>query len=461
VISIPTGRRCAGAVALAACLGVGAATPADQAIPPLVVLVTIDGLRGDYIGQADAYRLKLPHLRRLMREGARSERTLSVFPTLTGTAHTSLVTGTWAGKHRILGNNRFDPSAWSWDADNYDRQPPYASHAEVAVETLWSAARRRGVKTAAVGWPQVADGPTDYRISIAVGRTAAESRTRTHASASPGWIEAVEETLGAIAALDLRMADHVKALVAVEILKRFQPAFMAVHFTLTDSVQHAQGPGTLLALAAMEDADHNVGVLLDGLAAANLLDRATVIVTGDHGFLPMHTELAINLPLVEAGLIRRGAAGQVEWDAIVSPNRGLGSLYVRKEGPAGAAARARAALEGYARLHTGRFVILEREALDRFGADSGAVLGVEPAPGYVLDGRLTPPFAQPHGRAAGHGYRPDTPGMETGLVLWGSRIRAGVVLPQTRTIDVAPTIALLLGLELPAADGQALAGVLR
>src|SRR5512140_2280042 len=80
-----------------------------------VVLVTIDGMRGDYLGAADSYHLNIPTLRRLMRDGAVSPRTISVFPTLTGTAHTALVTGTGAMKHGILGNNKFAPEVWAWE----------------------------------------------------------------------------------------------------------------------------------------------------------------------------------------------------------------------------------------------------------------------------------------------------------------------------------------------------------
>ena len=69
--------------------------------------------------------------------------------------------------------------------------------------------------------------------------------------------------------------------------------------------------------------------------------------------------------------------------------------------------------------------------------------------------------AEPHSRAAGHGYRPDTPGMETGFIAWGARARAGWVLPVTNTIDVAPTIAAILGLDLPDADGKPIVGVFK
>ncbi len=427
-----------------------------------VVLVTIDGMRGDYLGRADDYHLNIPNLRRLIREGSFSPRTLSVFPTLTGTAHTALVTGTGAMKHGILGNNKFDPTKWVYpneNPENYDAQPPYRDHADIRATTLWAAARAKGLKTAAIGWPQTTGSPIDYRIDIIVAATGAESHRRIAASASGAWLDKVEARLGPLQAVDLRMADHVKALVAGEILKQFAPSLLAVHFSLTDSAQHANGPLTPAAFAALEETDQNIGALVAGIRSANLADTTTLIVTGDHGFLPMHTELAINLPLVEAGLITRGADGHPAWTAIVAPNRGLGSLYVTDRAPA-TLALAREALEKYMTRYPNRFRILERAELDRLAADKDALLGIEPTPGYVLDARLSPPFAQPHSRAAGHGYRPDTPGMETAIIVWGAGARAGSVLPVTNTIDVAPTIAMLLGLTLPEADGAPIVGAL-
>jgi arylsulfatase A-like enzyme len=429
-----------------------------------VVLITIDGMRGDYLGSADQYQLKIPNLRRLMHDGSYSPRTLSVFPTLTGTAHTALVTGTGALKHGILGNNKFDPLTWIYredNPDNYDLQPPFRDHADIKVGTLWAAAHANGLQTAAINWPQTAGGPIDYRIDIAAAATGAESHQRIVRGASTsaaGWLDRVEQKLGPLQAVDARMADHLKALVAIEVLKQFKPSLTAIHFSLTDTVQHASGPLTPAAFAAIEETDLNIGDVIEGISAAGLAASTTVIVTGDHGFLPMHTELAINLPLIEAGLITKGADGHPSWTAIVAANRGLGSLYV-KDKSAATLAKARQALEKYAALYPRRFRIIDRAELDQWSADREAMLGVEPTPGYVLDARLAAPFAQPHSRAAGHGYRPDRPGMETGLIAYGARVRAGWVLPTTNTIDVAPTIAAILGLQLPDADGKPIVGV--
>ena len=38
--------------------------------------------------------------------------------------------------------------------------------------------------------------------------------------------------------------------------------------------------------------------------------------------------VVLDLPLVKVGLITRGADGHPSWTAIITPNRGLGALYV-------------------------------------------------------------------------------------------------------------------------------------
>ena len=47
-----------------------------------------------------------------------------------------------------------------------------------------------------------------------------------------------------------------------------------------------------------------------------------------------------------------------------------------------------------------------------------------------------------------------------GFVAWGAGIRPGIEIPFMRQIDVAPTVAALLRLELPETDGRVLIGAL-
>jgi hypothetical protein len=56
----------------------------------------------------------------------------------------------------------------------------------------------------------------------------------------------------------------------------------------------------------------------------------------------------------------------------------------------------------------------------------------------------------------GHGYFPDHPSMFPGLVLSGAGVAIGRTMGHVRNIDVAPTIAALLGVEFPSAKGRVL-----
>src|SRR5437763_11791658 len=72
---------------------------------PLVV-ISVDGLDNRYLAQPDQMGLKIPHLRRLMREGQYAKGVTGVVPTVTWPSHTSMITGVDPVKHGILGNWR-------------------------------------------------------------------------------------------------------------------------------------------------------------------------------------------------------------------------------------------------------------------------------------------------------------------------------------------------------------------
>jgi predicted AlkP superfamily pyrophosphatase or phosphodiesterase len=64
-------------------------------------------------------------------------------------------------------------------------------------------------------------------------------------------------------------------------------------------------------------------------------------------------------------------------------------------------------------------------------------------------------------KAGTHGFLPDQPDMLGTLVMWGYGIKPGTNLGRVQSLDVAPTMAELLGVKLPTADGKALMKALR
>ena len=55
-----------------------------------------------------------------------------------------------------------------------------------------------------------------------------------------------------------------------------------------------------------------------------------------------------------------------------------------------------------------------------------------------------------------HGYLPDQPDMLGTLIMSGYGVKKGATLGKISNLDVAPTMARLLGVEMPTADGRVL-----
>jgi len=53
-----------------------------------------------------------------------------------------------------------------------------------------------------------------------------------------------------------------------------------------------------------------------------------------------------------------------------------------------------------------------------------------------------------------HGQLPTRPGLQTGFLAEGAGIRAGVVIDRMKLVDIAPTVAALLNLDLDDVDGR-------
>src|SRR5262245_61421718 len=99
------------------------------------VLLSIDGLKPDYIRDADKHGFKVPNLRRLLNEGAHASGVRGVLPTVTYPSHATMVTGVAPARHGIYYNTSFDPmnknqTGWQWYAE------------DIRVETLWHAAAK-------------------------------------------------------------------------------------------------------------------------------------------------------------------------------------------------------------------------------------------------------------------------------------------------------------------------------
>jgi predicted AlkP superfamily pyrophosphatase or phosphodiesterase len=436
-----------------------------------VLMISIDGLRPEYVLQADRYGLKIPTLRRFMASGTYADGVISVVPSVTYPTHTTLVTGVWPIEHGIHGNVRFDPFG-----KNFDEWYWYAS--EIKSPTLWEAARKAGKVTASVSWPVTVDAkwinyavPEFWQAKMPQNLKLLES-----ISNPPGWLGGVESSAGldeqtTAAAFEagrnrsnseFLAADEIRTKVALKILADEKPGFMTVHLGSLDHIEHTTGPFSTESNGAVELLDG----MIDRLSRAALAnDPSTVIaVVSDHGFIRVQHHINLAVPFIEEGLMKlKIVSGSTErpeissWDAEPWPNGGSAAVMLRDPKDEALRTRVRNLLKKMKDDPAYDIArVIEQPELSALGGFPEAAFLVEMNPGADVGINLTGPVASPTSGTGAHGYLPDRPEMRASFFIVGPGIAAGRNLGLIDMRQVAPTIAMVLGVNLPSAKAEKL-----
>jgi predicted AlkP superfamily pyrophosphatase or phosphodiesterase len=431
-----------------------AAPPASTPEPPgpirHVIVITIDGLMPDSYRQPDAHGLKIPTLRRLVAEGASSSGALSVFPSVTYPAHTSMATGVIPRRHGIVSNRDLDPLQ-----ENPDGWRRFAE--DVAVPRVWDVASAAGYRTALIEWPVTVGARATFIVPDARSRTPNDLKLM-RALSTPGLFPAVA---AAYPNFDARfrpgdISDEGGTDIAVHVLVTGKPHLTFLHIFDVDGAQHEHGIWSDEARAAIENADRQIGRLLEATERADIAGATALVVASDHGFAPVTRCVNPNTLLANAGLLERGGQGRVrDWQAVVHANGGSAYVYTRRPGDAQLEAAVLKVLEDEQRAgRSGIARIIRREEIDAIGGDPQAFLALEAELGAFFGGDLERYETVPSLRGM-HGYDPGRPEMKASLILFGPTIAHGE-LASARLVDIAPTVASWLGLELAGVDGKPL-----
>lgn len=430
----------AGVAAASMALPAGAVAPARHHI----VLISIDGLRPDFYLSA-AYAA--PTLRALATTGSHARAAEPVFPSVTYPNHAAIVTGVRPARHGVLFNTRFEPSG--------ERGRWYEEAGDLRAPPLWEWVRAAGLTTASVSWPSTLDAKIDLLLPERDYYARRQPLDVLTKAVTPGLFERTgvapaEAIFKDVVAWDAFLADTAAALI-----RGARPHLLLLHLVQTDVFQHRHGRDADEVKRAVARIDTHVASILAAVRAAGIEDGTTVIVTGDHGFQDATQAVFPNRVLARAGL--RGCPTRGEsWRATVHVAGAAAAVFVNPRDDAEAARAAEAALRAEA---ADRYSIVSRAELDALGAMAGAAFAVEAAPGYAIGGACARSLtrASPGGT---HGFLPSRPTMATGFIANGAGIRAGVTLDSMRLIDVAPTVARLLGVAAPAVEGRVLAEIL-
>ena len=346
---------------LVAAVGCATTTPQSSQHPPeatvkpghRVIMFVWDGMRPDSISETDT-----PHLSALAKRGSYFADNHSSYPTFTMMNAAAFATGAFSGKSGFYGNTVYRPGAPARTSggDEIDLNEPVftedygilkqldANQDEhlILIGTLFQAAQKAGLKTAAVGKTGPAflqdyksggvtiDEKAVFPLEFARELQAAHiALPATTAFAYPGGAVKLAPDNGdpTFQPGTKRLADHVtpdpsdhsgapptasnKYLMSVYldyILPQKKPDLSVVWLRNPDTTEHAYGVGAPNYHLALKAQDELLGKLQDKLVELGLEKTTDLIVVSDHG----HSTVSGPLDLFPLRKVENGKIGEVD-----------------------------------------------------------------------------------------------------------------------------------------------------
>jgi len=393
-------RMLAGLMLLALAGCTHAPTAAQQ---PLVILVSIDGFRADYLDRG-----LTPNIAALAAQGVRAQAMRPAFPSVTFPNHYTLVTGLYPDHHGLVNNTMEDPAipgpaftvANSHDERWWDEATP-----------IWITAEHQGLRAATMFWPG-SDVPIHGTLPDRFVRFDKTVTPDRRTDTVLGWLDLPPEQ---------------------------RPQFVTLYFDQVDSAGHAAGPDSDAVNKALQLVDAAIGRLVDGLRQRSLFERANLILVADHGMEANFPDRVVYLDdLIDPKTVHVEATGVV--------------TGLRAE-PGHEAAVEQALLKPHPHMQCWRKG--EIPARLHYGGNPRVpALLCLAEPGWAI---WTHDFiaSLKGGFVYGmHGYDPADPAMNALFVAEGPALRQGMVHPAFDNVDVYPLLTRLLAIKPEPNDGK-------
>ncbi len=383
--------------------------------PEHVILVDWDGFDPGYLGRAPT-----PNIDSLAGRGSLSVAD-GVYPTISNPSRASMSTGAYPEKHGNAAHFFDDEAGEAVGETRF-----------LAAETITEALAAEGRTTAAVQWYMVHDHGASYGDP-------------EHLYVQPGGLFERRVDV-AVEILNQRPVDSGGASVAVPKV----PDFLAVYGPDLDAFGHLEGPESPNIGSLVAQLDRQLGRIVQAARDVGIYERTAFILTSDHGMTGWERSfsdgfvatpgLGRGVELVAAG---RSAAPDTEVVVVKSGGRIMDVTLRGRSRTPERLAEVRRVLEGLPQI--GRVL---------GAADLEALRASDKLGDFVVEAREPWGFglAEPEGGMSRGGHGSTQEG-RVPLLISGAGVRTGAASRDARLVDVAPTIAALMGAR-PPADAQ-------
>ncbi|MFC6646710.1 alkaline phosphatase family protein [Granulicella cerasi] len=422
-----------GWVAQAALLAGAVAAGAQTRAQHKVVVISLDAFGAESLHDP---MLPAPTLHAMMRDGAYARAMNPINPSVTWPNHTAMVTGVNASKHHLLVNGLIVDQ-------RTDKAPSSVAHTPksvlVAVPTVYDAAHAAGLTTAEVDWVAIekADGIT-WRFT---------EYTEPHGEIEQDLVQQGTITEGELAHWhkgSQAWRDRMYTAAARDIIRKHHPDLLLVHLLSLDSIEHKTGWGNDSGINTIAFLDDRVKEIVDAVRDAGDLAHTTFLVVSDHGQMSVQKFVDPNDVLIKAGLQGPGVANPA-----FALNDGGFALVYQKHATPDSAAQLKKLFTGSEGI---RSALLPEEAAKEGWPTPAQTDQAGDLLLYAANGFAFGPAREKNKGA--HGYPNTEPLMKSIFIASGAGVAKRGEIPEFNNIDIAPTIARLLGIEMKNVDGK-------
>jgi predicted AlkP superfamily pyrophosphatase or phosphodiesterase len=361
---------------------------------PYVVLISIDGLRSDFVEKYHATALQA-----YGKSGIVANYMTSVFPSLTFPNHYSIVTGLYPAHHGLVDNTFFDEKANA--TYTMSNKKMVADPYWYGGTPLWVLAEKQQMVTASFYWvaseaPILNTKPTyfyNYNDKIKIEKRIAQIKD---------WLSLPEKT---------------------------RPHLITFYMPEVDDAGHNYGPNSKQAEAAVQYIDGVIKQMNEAVSSLNL--PVNYILVSDHGMALVDSQNPIRLPKsvdptkfnVPSGsallqlYAKDTAAIMPTYQALLKEANGY-DVYLKNNAPKDF---------HYSQLD------------DRFNRIGDIILVAKLPYTFSLSGKPSSPGK--------HGYDPKLLEMRASFMAWGPAFKSGKKINGFENIHVYPLVAKILGLE--------------
>lgn len=425
-----------------------------------LVVLSLDALQSNDLEEL----LSMPNFSKLKNKISIVKNLEEVYPTLTYPIHTTMLTGVTPDKHGIFHNQKSDilpedhdwslmGSNWYWYKDN------------IKVETIIDAAHNNNKKVATICWPVTAGdkrGINLPEIWPKRGHKEEAEKVFKEASSEIAFERYFDSYISKFNWEDNEDLVRFTPEIAIDVLKNDKPDLLMCHIIILDHIRHIYGVSGKEVKDCLRQLDILVGRFIDATVQAGTYDETNFIILGDHGQIDIERIFELNVLFVENGLIELDENNLPSDYTAYSFSAGFSTQIILKDPENNSKIEEVYKIlnkikEEYPqcieRIYTkseaeqeenlsGNFsFVIEGTKGTYFGVNySGKPYIEKGEEGYYI-------YSATHGHSVKKGNKPP-------LLAFGPDIKENILIENRKMIDVCPTLAKLLNLNMDNVMGK-------